>query len=288
MGTLKILVPTDFSDLSSQAFESAEFLRKEYGGEITPLYIFPQVRGLDGISISSGVSAFNDEVRAKIKKQLVELASRYTLEAHIKEPVVLVGEPSVLIADEAKNFDMVVMATHGRTGFNKAILGSVANKVLRTSPVPVLAVRKDKPLKKVKKVLIPVDLSAHSEKVFEFADHLLKQTGASAHLVNVISLDEGFSMSEARDLAKRRENEIAGLRSKFLPNHLENTKIETLISNHSVPEALVRIVDSRSYDLIVMPTLGHTGLKYLLMGSTAARVVEMAPLSVLIIPPEKS
>ncbi len=139
----KILVPTDFSRGAAAATEQALSLAQAFGASVTlfhvysvPAYVFP-----DGSTFIAG-----PEVAARIEREVVDaLASAgHAAERQSGVPVLTrsaVGAPHEEIVRAAAEYDLVVMGTHGRTGLRHLFLGSVAEKVVRNAPCPVLTVR---------------------------------------------------------------------------------------------------------------------------------------------------
>ncbi|GAB3037613.1 universal stress protein [Natronobiforma cellulositropha] len=136
-----ILVPTDGSVEGEQALEYAIDLARVHDATIRALYVvnaasyggLPMETAWDGIS-----DALRQEGQAAVER-VEELAPE---DVHV-ETVVLEGSPSRVIVEEAgaEDCDLIVMGTHGRGGIDRLLLGSVAERVVRSSPVPVLTVR---------------------------------------------------------------------------------------------------------------------------------------------------
>ena len=134
-----ILHPTDFSPGSAAAFAAACDLARDYDARLVVLHAFgPAVPiGTEGVIVSSDL----DELRAIARKELD--AVRPTNSTVRVERVVREGPSTQAILDAAKEFDanLIVMGTHGRTGFQRLVLGSVTEEVLRQAPCPVLTVK---------------------------------------------------------------------------------------------------------------------------------------------------
>lgn len=132
----KILVSTDFSPPSLEALRYARELAAKTGAELhllhvctIPVHVYPGY---------SPVPVLNTDVEAAASKALDELAATNGALAHKMR----VGIPADEILREAKEIgaDLLVMATHGRSGLARVVIGSVVERVLRHSPIPVLAV----------------------------------------------------------------------------------------------------------------------------------------------------
>lgn len=142
----KILCPVDFDDNSLAALDIAAQLARHSDGTVFALHVVPMVIPPTGTPIY--VDIYKDQEQAA-RDQLKEVSHK-RLSAIKHELLVVVGEPanSILAAQRRSAADVIVMATHGRKGFSRVLLGSVAEIVLRDSMVPVLTVRYGTPDKR--------------------------------------------------------------------------------------------------------------------------------------------
>jgi nucleotide-binding universal stress UspA family protein len=139
----RILCPVDLSETSKPAFEYAVALAARLGAELEllhvyqlPAYALPE----GGLEILAGLEA---EIENQLQQQLDEFA-KHSTEPSVKITTVLgTGVPYVEIIRAAKQrkADLIVIGTHGRTGLAHLLIGSVAERVVRTSEVPVLSIR---------------------------------------------------------------------------------------------------------------------------------------------------
>jgi len=134
-----ILHPTDFSPGSAAAFAVACDLARDYDARLVVLHAFGPVVpiGAEGVIVSGNI----DELRDIAHRELA--AVRPTNPTLRVEPVVREGMSTQVILNAAREFraDLIVMGTHGRTGFRRLVLGSVTEEVLRKAPCPVLTVK---------------------------------------------------------------------------------------------------------------------------------------------------
>lgn len=143
----EILVPTDFSDGSLRAVRLAIKLARESKGRITFLHVgvIPTPIGLE---LYGGLST---EILASARDQM-HLEQRHAAEKLAREELpegmefrIVIREgypPDEILAESAQNgIDLIVLATHGRTGLDRVLLGSVAERVIRGSMIPVLVTR---------------------------------------------------------------------------------------------------------------------------------------------------
>jgi len=137
----RILVPTDFSDYSKQAIAYACELARRFAAELQLLHVAtPPALPMPYVGTVSD-QTFHPEETAK--KALEELDDPEFDQVSRIDRVVRVGTPFVEIVRYAKenDIDLIVMGTHGRTGLVHALIGSVAERVVRKAPCPVLTVR---------------------------------------------------------------------------------------------------------------------------------------------------
>ena len=153
-----------------------------------------------------------------------------------------------------------------------------------TSTVPQTG---DNPLEiKIEKILVPLDFSPASVEALDYAVWLAKRFRAAIHLVHVYPPDEASPVPGAAHLLfqsaeaiERLNEELTGIHRKNVPTFRpENCHIR----RERPYEEIVRVAREIGADLIVLSTRGHSGLKHLLLGSTAEHVVRNAPCPVLV------
>jgi universal stress protein A len=138
-----ILCPIDFSEISAKAMEYAVFLASHHHAELLILHVVEQLHEFEHYQI---LVLTPQELAEEMEKQAHEKLTKLTeqIKKTIKvETVVRQGKPFVEIIKEAKekDMDLIVMASHGRTGISHMLMGSVAEKVVRKAHCPVLIVR---------------------------------------------------------------------------------------------------------------------------------------------------
>jgi universal stress protein A len=139
-----ILAPTDFSDYSKKALSDALELAQTFGAKLSLLHVIePPPYPIEGfVPPTMGADLLGDLERQASTElaQLLPDAQEATIEV---TRAVAIGAPSQKIVEtaEAEHVDLIVMATHGRTGLSHLLIGSVAERVVRTAPCPVLTIR---------------------------------------------------------------------------------------------------------------------------------------------------
>ena len=139
---------------------------------------------------------------------------------------------------------------------------------------------------KIEKILVPLDFSSASMEALDYAVWLAKQFHAAIHLLHVYPPDEASSVAsaghrlfESAEAIERLNEELTGIHRKHAPTFRPDN---CHIRRGRPYEEIARLAREIDADLIVLSTRGHSGLKHLLLGSTAERVVRYAPCPVLI------
>jgi len=140
----RILCPVDFSNFSKSALEEAASLAQGMGSELCVLHAFQNPAYV--LPLSGYVGPAGDvvtRIRQQLGQELEALAERPRSLGLKVQALVLEGVPYSCIVDYAKEWhaDLIVMGTHGRTGLSHVLTGSVAERVVRLSPCPVLVTR---------------------------------------------------------------------------------------------------------------------------------------------------
>lgn len=138
-----ILVPTDLSEYADYALDYAIALAQTLQARLTLLHILHLTPLAMGDIGASGLVPYLEEMEADAQQRMQALLNRVHQEGLQGEMAVVQGVPFQTIVDMAGNedVDMIVMGTHGRTGLTHALMGSIAEKVVRLAPCPVLVTR---------------------------------------------------------------------------------------------------------------------------------------------------
>ena len=141
----KVLVPTDFSEASASALAYGLALARSFGASLHVLHTVeePLAQGWNGIGLPA-LPELREQVLADARRQLEEAVPALERDRQATELVTRLGDPCREIVQFAKErrVDLIVLGTHGRSGVSHLLLGSVAEKVVRLAPCPVLTVRR--------------------------------------------------------------------------------------------------------------------------------------------------
>ncbi len=290
----RILVPVDFSDASQRALELALLVRGATGSQVTLLHVASEHRLTDDFEMPPALIPVYDKLQAQIRKRQEDLLASLRT-PQVDETLLVEGGPAaqILAQIEAGGHDLVVMGTHGRTGLDHVLMGSVAAGVLRRSPVPVLVTHGQTEVKAINDILVPVDFSERSSRALELAGTLADAMDARIALLHVSPIHPTL-LAEMRDFAydgaalealesSRRQAVGARLRAlaqRFIPDD----RLGGLWARDGIAAAQTILEQSEEgrFDLVVLGSRGRTGLNRALLGSVAERVVRLSKLPVLV------
>ena len=298
-----ILCPIDFSDHSRHALDHAVAIARWYKSTITALHVFssapvaayaPGTPGLDSIVLTR---ADRDQLLAEMKRFIeAESTPHVPIDAMLREGRT-VGEILRQAADF--NADLLIMGTHGRSGFERLLLGSITEKVLRKAACPVLTVPPRHPDAVpatpvlFKQILCPVDFSACSLRALKFALSLAQE--ADAHLTVVHVMLYGLDATPDRydtvitddrvtlaDYQRRREEDARKRLNAAVPDSVSAyCSVETMVSSGNPSREILRIAAEQHTDLIVIGVEGRGAADLMFLGSTTNHVVRAATCPVL-------
>jgi nucleotide-binding universal stress UspA family protein len=189
----------------------------------------------------------------------------------------------ILDAAQRERADLIAMSTHGRTGLARFAFGSVAEKVVRSSPVPVLVVRsypeeKAKAESPMRNVVVPYDGSPTSLQVAAVVKELFRPLDAHVHLVHVLEevwKDVKWALPEHR--LKEAADDFIGA---CLP-----TTVETRTGDPA--NEILEAARARDADVIAMATHGRSGVSRWMIGSVTEKVLRAADVPVLVVRAKK-
>ena len=188
--------------------------------------------------------------------------------------------------------DLIVLATHGRTGWERALMGSTAEKIVRHAPCPVFVARQTKAGRKhaikLRKIVVPVDFSDCSAQGLRYAIRFALWFGAQISLLNAVQLHHDLPpvvIYSASKLGRwAREIAAAHMAELVSQTNFGAVKFETAIKMGSPAQKVCRYARKAGADLILTASHGRTGLRRILIGSTAEQIIRYAKSPVLVVP----
>lgn len=296
----RILCPVDFSRFSHHALEQAVELAREFSAEIVAVHASAVAPVMSlapmGAPLVLEPARLTREERQAVTTELRDFTYEVEAGGVTIVPSVVEKDPVAAIVETAATLpaDLIVMGTHGRSGFERLLLGSVTEKVLRKAPCPVLTVPRR--LMTVKhavtfsRILCAIDFSPASLRALEYAASLAAAEGPGVIALNVIELfAEGGGMRD--ELVLDTPDFRAGLR-RHAQDRLHSAISEQVRALCPIAESvamgkayreILRVAADEKVDLIVLGVQGRTAADLLLFGSTTQHVVRQAECPVLTI-----
>jgi nucleotide-binding universal stress UspA family protein len=290
----RILCPIDFSDTSRHALDHSIAMAKWFGAELTGLHVrTPEPLPQPPILLADGSRSLTDREadRQQSEERLREWLSMAAREGiRVACVVEEAGNPTRRILDRANAWpaDLIVMGTHGRGGFERFVLGSVTEKVLRKAPCPVLTVppRSASSRLPFKQVLCPVDFSDSSITASRLALILAEESDASLTLLHIFEWpsDEAAAkrLLETSEFHRQWELDTRQKLEDLIPAEaLDWCKPSAKLAFGKPYQQILAVAAAEEADIIVMGVHGRNPLDLILFGSTTNQVVRQATCPVL-------
>lgn len=271
----KIIVPIDFSAHSDYALEAASILAKRHNAQILALHMLE-------ISDSLLINSDNEQnAKAVFFLKLAEQKFDSFLDKdYLKglDVVPIVKHFKVFsevsqVAEE-HSADLIVMGSHGTSGFSEIFVGSNTEKVVRHSDVPVLIIKSRPGQLDYKTIIFASDFSEEAVKPYINASKMFLNFGAETHLLYVNVPGEGFKST----------SEMETTMTNFLQKadgNLNRLNAVHYVSDTSVEKGILNFAKKINADLIAIPTHGRTGLSHFFQGSISEDVANHADLPVM-------
>ena len=295
-----VLCPIDFSAISAGALTYAVTLARWYDAHLEVLHVAP---ALDepGVPPDAGGGEQASPARDRVIAAVQRVAGAAGAPDLRFTALALTGRADEMIASRARALpaDLLVMGTHGRSGFNRLLLGSVTEKVLRQVTCPVLTVppaAPDRPAPPTFKVIVcALDSSPSAVKALHYALDLGRQAGGRVIVVHALEYTDPEEMPEPSpfdpchevmaDSRRRRQSWIDRARQRLQAQLAEEPttwcEIEPIVAIDRAYKAILRHAGDAKADLIVMGAQGAGGLELMVYGSNTQHVLRAAACPVL-------
>jgi nucleotide-binding universal stress UspA family protein len=286
-----VLCPIDFSDTSQHALVHAAAFARWYQARLTLLYVFVNLPTLDLPPLVLG-----DADRARLESDMRAMAapSGVSVDLHVEQAGYAHDE--ILRQVAATAADLLVLGTHGRSGFQRLFLGSVTEKVIRKATCPTLVVPPrasdvpaDAPVR-FRRILCAIDFSEGSLSALAYALNVAEEADARLTLLHVIE-----TPPELRENPLAPDFDIDSIHAAAAAD--ARRRLDDLVPEQARTYCTVEtaVVDGRAYrkvlqraaeeetDLIVMGVHGRGAVDLLLFGSTTHHIIRAATCPVLIV-----
>ncbi len=290
----RILCPIDFSDHSMHALDHAVAFAKWYGSSITLLHVRPPAPVPYPAGPGMVATFLTPQERAALLDSMHQLQQERCKGAPstvdvIEGPIAT----EILTRAESMRADLLVMGTHGRSGFERLMLGSITEKVLRRAACPVLTVPvavavAATPADLVKSIVCAVDFSACSMHALSYALSIAKESDALLTVMHVVEVPpdlpaEGsggpFSMREYVESSQHVR--VERLNQAIPADARAYCQVDTLVTTGKAYREILRVAEERHAGLLVVGIHGRGAIDRLLFGSTTQHLVRLATCPVL-------
>ena len=294
----QILCPVDFSEFSRRALDHALAIARCYGSTVTALHVVaPMPVVVPGPYYFAAETpppmALPPTDRGMIAAQIQRLADAeqvpgVRVETLVAEAEVVYSE--ILVQSERLGSDLVVMGTHGRSGFERLFLGSTAEKVLRRARCPVMTVPPKAPDAMPRgpvpftRILCAIDFSESSKVALGYAMSLAQEGNAAltlAHVIEMRPLYYDFSPPAVVDLTAWSEDARRRLRHMVPDAVRSSCPVKEIVRNGTPYREILTLATEVDSDLIVMGVQGRGAADLFFFGSTTHHVIREARCAVL-------
>lgn len=279
----RILAPTDLSDSSIPALRYARLLADRFSARLTVLYSDPLVHPFDVVGPAggfylNGTAEHQTQMRLEVEQQAGPvLESRpYEIEVKVGQPI-----PSILTVASDLRADLIVMGTHLRHGWRRALLGSVSEGVLHASRCPVLTVvSRDSYVGAtpyaITNIMCPVNFTEVARESLRVAGRIAESFGARLTLVHVLENDEVMN-------ARADEEKV---RRWVSPELQEVCSYRELVVRGGAAERVLDCADDLGVDFFVVGAQHKLFRDATVIGTTSERLLRFASCPVLVVPRE--
>ncbi len=296
----KILVATDFSPCSAAALEQAVWLARHSGAKVVLAHTLPDLRQLvTTLPVEArrdffygDHELFEKEVRRESDAKLqAAIGQLHATDLDITSETLL-GTPyfEITHAVQQEGYDLVLAGTRGLSMWEQFFVGSTARRLVRNCPSSVWIV-KDEHRGVPKVVLASTDFSDSSLKAVREGLRVAEQAGSEFHLLHVIEeLDEELIKRAPHGSPMRQDvNDYARQRLESCVRLLDTDpgRVTLHLSLGHAWQEITRTAQVLRADLVVIGTLGRTGVSRLLLGNTAEKVLETCDSSLLTVKPDE-
>lgn len=302
----QILVPLDGSPLAEMALPPAVALARATSSGLLLMRMVPPMTLIEPMG---GLLEASPEVW-ELYEQQPELAKQYLQEVIERlrptgldiDTWITEGEPAESIiryTQEHPEIVAIAMSTHGRSGLGRWLFGSVAEKVLHSSPVPLLLIRPEAEpeyvdlaaVPRFKTLLVPLDSSPFAEQALDYAQEFAQAVDGRLVLISVTSTP--FDLKLVKPEVNAEWSAVPwGTPAELLVKYLDgigeklaatSVPVQARVTYGDAADEILKAAKYEGADIIVMATHGRSGLGHLLIGSTAGRVAQAATIPLLLV-----
>lgn len=277
-----ILCPIDFEADSRRALAMSANIASATGARLQVVHVVPEGNAGEALA----------RARSELQRAVPPASARLAVEARVLQGAAPAA--AIVAAAEVERAELIVIGAHGKTGWRRALLGSVAERVVQLAPCPVLTVGGTAPARDARafrRILCSCDFSAASDAALRHAARLAAASGAKLIVLHVaepappmadLGIPVGIAPVPEPEILDRLLSALEARVAK-VTDGVPRARCEVKIGFAAA--AIVEHARDEDADLVVVGSHGRRGWKHALLGSTAERVVRTADRPVLVVKP---
>ncbi|RTZ58015.1 MAG: universal stress protein [Gammaproteobacteria bacterium] len=287
----KVLVPVDFSEVSSAVVKSAKFIGNAFKPKFYLLHVIsplvyisvPETMVVDVID-SSVIEEIEETKKKRAKKLLEKIVKEF--EGFQVETFIDIGSPADVIAEKEEELgvDLTILGGHQKGLVERILLGSTSEAVVKHSRKPVLVV-KGHPIEKLSEVAIAYDFSEMGDALLSYAKGFLKPFRSKVTLIHVeeeidLPILEKLGIDIIPQIREKKGEKLNRIKEEFEGEGLPCEVV--YLESQDPAEGIVKTLHRGSFDMVMVANKGLSGLKRILMGSVSLEILRKSPIPVLV------
>ncbi len=276
----RILIPVDFSETSLLALEHAVLMAKLLKAEITLLHVIESLTYTSAIG-HSAVNDFEAEVEKSANARLAELAAKLSREGATVKTMIEVGRIYRQVVEAALKIkaDLVIMGTHGVSGFREFLIGSNASRVVSEAACPVITVQSHAKTIGFKNIVLPIDNTQYSRQKVRYAHELADKYGSKVHLLGILPAEGVEEENKFRIKIRQVEEYLSKHNIVYTSGYLS-------AKGGNAAKTALDYATSVNGDLLMIMSESEFDSSGLLLGPSARQTVNHSTIPVMCVAPD--
>ncbi|HTA26484.1 MAG TPA: universal stress protein [Bacteroidia bacterium] len=279
MATIKnILIPTDFSETANLAVAHGANMAHLFNAKMFLLHSVEPFTAINAPGepalVMEAENMYNDGV-AQLKKVASEITQKYNVDI---TTITVNGKPAAAISEAVKdnNIDIIVMGTHGASGFEEFFIGSNTHKVVNLATCPVISIQATSKNVGFSNIVAPISNSTHSRQKINNIIELASKYNSTVHLLGLLETNDPVD-------AKKFDIKLESVENMLKKANIKFTK--KLVHGHNPAVEAMKFSEEVNGDLIVIMTDHESDLTGMFLGTVAKQIVNHSKIPVMSIRP---
>ncbi len=276
----RILIPVDFSTAGDLAVEHGSYLANAFRADIILLHVMVGANEYPrdwfaGGNNSSDKESIQKIVREKLGEYVENITKKYGVYV---QSIVTPGKPATKIAEAVveHDIDLIVMGTHGVSGYEEFFIGSTAHKVVNLSPCPVVTIPEGFQTNSIRTIVLPIDESMHSRQKVSNVLPIATKCNAMVHVLGLIKSSDKADMAKFQIKVNTVEEAVekAGLKC-----------VSKVVKGNNIAMEAMKYAEEVNAEMLTIMTDHESNMTGMFMGAFARQIVNHSKIPVLSIKP---